>query len=592
MKVNGNPVKNVFFIFVSVVLCSCYFPGDLFAADVQVSAAVNAEKIGIEDVLIYTLSFKGIGNPPQPRLANLSTFRVAQTSRSFRTNIINGSYSQTVEFIYYLQPFQTGALNIPAYSYTHEGKEYKTASFTIHVVKGSVGTAAPRRRSVFDGDDFFSRRQRPRTRQIDVQLRVSVSKRDVVKGEQIMYRILLYTNNNIRSFTPLSQRSFPGFWQEWYPDPKVFRPETGNLAGKRYSIFEIGKAALFPTKSGVLTISAVKFELVMQEDTFSLFSDVKRINRSTPAVKINVAELPAAAEGLPVGDFDFEVRENKKEIDVNDILTLKLRVSGKGNIKTLEVPVYENSSYFKAYPAKVSRDSNFNGGYLSGAVEAEVPVAFKETGLISFPPLEFRYYDPAVARVVTVNSKPFAVNVTGSKENRESAATIPKTEIVKKGEDIDFIKTGDIYDQRDNFYKTGFFKLLAVLFFLLNLLFVLKIVIFDRLISQSSLLKKKKLLNKTINDLRSIREYGGIFPILENYLKEKGGLGRSEINNYSIEGLFEKHGVSGNDIKNFVRIKAESESVRFSPQQKPAKEMRRDLRLLIEILKRIDNKIK
>jgi hypothetical protein len=389
-----------------------------------------------------------------------------------------------------------------------------------------------------------------------------------------------------------SNQSFPGFWQEWYPVPQSIQSADATLGGKNYKVFEIRKAALFPTETGTITIPSVKFELLLREDSFSFFSDTRQIYRSSPELKINVSELPAEAEGLPVGRFNFEVTANKKEIDINDILTLKIKINGRGNIKTLDVPSVESGNYFKIYPAKISRSSNYDENYLSGTVEAEVPVSFKETGLISFPAIELKYYDPDMARVITKTSSPIAVTVTGAKEKEESASTVPMTEIVKKGEDIDFIKTGDIYDQRNKFYKTGLFKVLIIIFFLLNLLLILKILVVDRFISQSELLKKKKLLNKTIGSLRTIREYGEIFPILENYLKRKAGLGLSEINNFNIEALFEKHGVGNNDIKNFVRIKSDSESSRFSPVKKSGKELKQDLKMLIDILKGIDSKLK
>jgi hypothetical protein len=566
----------------------------LFPDEAEVRASVNADKIGLDDVLIYTIILKGILNPTQPDISGLSTFKIAQTSRSFRTEIINGVLSQSVEFVYFLTPNKTGALNIPAFTYEYNGKEYKTQSFTIVVMKGSLGTSQPqRRRSIFD-DDFFgpSRRERRKPREIDVLLKAEVSKRNVVKGEQVIYKVLLYSRNTIESVNMTSNQSFSGFWQEWYPVPQTIRSADGTLNGKNYRVFEVRKAALFPTETGTVTIPSLKFELLLREDSFSIFSDTRRIYRSSPELKINVSELPADAEGLPVGRFNFEVRANKKENDINDILTLKVKINGRGNIKTLDVPSFESGNYFKIYPAKISRSSNYNEDYLSGTLEAEVPVSFKETGLISFPVIELKYYDPDMAQMVTKSSAPIIIIVTGAKEKEENAATVPSTEIVKKGEDIDFIKTGNIYDQRNKFYKTGLFKILFILFFLLNILFILKILVVDRLISQSELLKKKKLLNKTTGNLKSIREYGEIFPILENYLKRKAGLGLAEINNFSIEGLFEKYGVSNNDIKNFVRIKSESEASRFSPVKKSGKELKQDLKVLIDILKRIDSKIK
>ncbi|MFC2155254.1 BatD family protein [Acidobacteriota bacterium] len=581
-------------ILIGMLLLLFSYSGFLLADEVEVRASVNAEKIGLDDVLIYTIVLKGIQNPSQPDISGLSTFKIAQTSRSFRTEIINGVLSQSVEFVFFLTPAKTGALNIPPFNYEYNGRKYKTQPFTIVVVKGSLGTSQPqRRRSIFD-DDFFgpSRRERRQPQEIDVLLKAELSKGNVVKGEQVIYKVLLYSRNTIESVNMTSNQSFSGFWQEWYPVPQTIHSANGTLNGKNYKVFEVRKAALFPTGTGTITIPSIKFELLLREDSFSIFSDTKRIYRSSPEIKINVSELPGDAEGLPVGRFNLEVRANKKEININDILTLKVKINGRGNIKTLDVPSYESGNYYKIYPAKISRSSNYNEDYLSGTVEAEVPVSFKETGLISFPAVELKYYEPDMARVVSKSSAPIIIRVTGTKEKEENAATVPRTEIVKKGEDIDFIKTGNIYDQRNKFYKSGLFKILFILFFLLNLLFILKILIFDRFISQSEILKKKKLLNKTISNLRSIREYGGIFPILENYLKRKAGLGLAEINNFSIENLFEKHGVSNNDIKSFVRIKSESESSRFSPVKKSGKELKQDIKILIDIVKRIDGKIK
>ena len=96
----------------------------------------------------------------------------------------------------------------------------------------------------------------------------------------------------------------------------------------------------------------------------------------------------------------------------------------------------------------------------------------------------------------------------------------------------------------------------------------------------------------TINKMKGVKDYGEIFLVIEYYLKEKVGLGLAEINNFSIGELFEKHGVVNSDIKDFTRIKQESESARFSPMKKTDKDLKQDLKQLIDILKRVDGKIK
>jgi hypothetical protein len=573
--------------------------------NVEFKASINADKIGIDDVLIYTLTFKGVENPTEPPLSDLEDFKVVQTSRSTEFRFVNGVSSHYTNFVYYLMPLKTGTLTIPPAIYKYKGKHFETEPFKVEVVKGSVAPRSPqppRRRfpSIFDDEDDFFRSpfRRTQPQEIDVKLKAEVSKQKAVKGEPITYRILLFTRNRIQSVNMVSNQSFPGFWQEWFPVSSSIDGENRNVDGKIYQVFEIRKAVLFPTQTGSVTIPSLKFEMALVVDAFSLFSDARRIVRSTTEITIQVSDLPQEALGLPVGDFTFNIKADKKEVDINDILTLRLNIRArKGNIKTLEIPEFISTDYYKIYPSKISRDTNFNQNSLSGVVKAEVPVSFKKVGLISFPALEFKYFNPDASIIVTLKSSPFSIHVKGVKEKQETALTIPQTEIIKKGEDIDFIKKGNIYDQEQYYYKTSAFKILLVVFFLLNLFFLLKAFVFDRLIAQSTLLKKKKRLNNALNRLKKVREYSEISPILEEYLKEKAGLGLSEINNHSIEELFSKYRVNDSDIKIFIQLKSESELSRFSPQKAASgkgegKKLRNDLKQLIEILKRIDSRVK
>lgn len=601
--------KRLYFIllaFLAVLIVSV----DSAAQDVEVSAVVSANKIGLDDTLVYTVTLKGINNPTQPDMSGFNDFRITQTSQSTEFRFVNGVSSYYTNFIYYLMPTKTGTLTLPPVTYEFQGKEYKTQTFKVEVVPGSVSPspgqqAQPRPRvpSIFDdSDDFFrSPFRRSQPREIDIQLKAEVSKRKAVKGEPVLYRVLLYARNRVQSVNMVSNQSFPGFWQEWFPVPQTINSERGQLDGKAYQVYEIRKAVLFPTQAGSVSIPPIKFELALVDDAVSIFADARQIFRSTPEITLQVTEPPPQAQGLPVGDFTFEVAPDKKEVDVNDILTLRVKVTArKGNIKTLEIPQFENTDYYKLYPAKISRENSFNENTVSGTAVAEIPVSFKKTGLISFPVLEFKYFNPDAGIVVTHKSSTFSINVVGVKEKQEGGVTLPQGEIIKKGEDIDFIKKGDIYHQEDYYYKTGLFNFLLAIFFIFNLLFLLKLFVFDRYVARHPALLKKRLLNRTINRLNEVKDHGEISPILEDYLKEKAGLGLSEINNYSIEALLSKHHVTDNDIKMFIRIKSASELSRFAPQTVAETAgtadadgaLAHDVKQLIEILKRIDGRIK
>ncbi|MCK5222196.1 MAG: BatD family protein, partial [Candidatus Aminicenantes bacterium] len=281
----------------------------LGSADVEFTASVDAEMIGLEDYLIYTITFKGIQNPVQPDLSGIGDFNVIQTSRSSEFRFINGVSSSYVNFLYYLAPLKEGSLVIPPLKYVHNNNIFKTDGFKIVVVKGNIKKIVPKnnRRSLFDLDEdlspFKSFRSAPQ--EIDVKLRAKISKKLALVGEQLIYRILLYSRNRIESVNLISGQSFPGFWQEWYPVRKSIDGASEVIDGKNYQVYEIRKAALFPSKEGELLIPSVKFELSLSDNSFSFFSTPRKITRSTNSIRISAENLSENSKDLPVGRLNI-----------------------------------------------------------------------------------------------------------------------------------------------------------------------------------------------------------------------------------------------------------------------------------------------
>ncbi|MCK4944112.1 MAG: BatD family protein, partial [Candidatus Aminicenantes bacterium] len=273
-----------------VFILLCFFQV-LLAGDFEFKASVNADKIGIDDVLIYTVTYKGIQDPPQPNISIIKDFRIGQSSRSTEFRFVNGVSSYFTNFEFYLIPLRTGTLTIPPVSYTHQGQQYSTQPFGIEVVKGSKGsTPAPkRRRSVFDEDFFSSPFDRKTRETVDVKMDAWISERNILKGQQVLFKVLLYTRNRIESINLVSNQSFPGFWQEWFPVPRSIDGKTVEKDGKTYQLYEIRKVALFPTSSGSLSIPSLTFELSLVDQTFSFFSSPRKLIKKSPVIIINVS---------------------------------------------------------------------------------------------------------------------------------------------------------------------------------------------------------------------------------------------------------------------------------------------------------------
>jgi hypothetical protein len=72
MKKTGK----IFFNAIGILLLTA--PLFLSAVEAEVTASINADKIGLDDTLIYTLTFKNINNPIQPDLAYWDDFKTLQ----------------------------------------------------------------------------------------------------------------------------------------------------------------------------------------------------------------------------------------------------------------------------------------------------------------------------------------------------------------------------------------------------------------------------------------------------------------------------------------------------------------------------------
>lgn len=568
-------------------------------SDFSVNAEVSAKKIGFEDLLIYTVVLNGEGRAPAPSIGHIKDFRLIQTSNSQSFQFINGAASYQIKYQYYLKPLKRGVLSIPKLKYKYKGKSYTTEGFRIHVVKGSVQqknpSAARSRIDSFFNDGFpSSRRRQAAFKASDVKVKVTVSKKNPVVGEQVICRVKLYTLAHVSRVGLMSSTTFPGFWIEWIEGKKRLDGSREVINGKAYQVYELSKLVLFPSKSGKVEIPPFKYQmLVSTASGFGFIDRPREVVRETKGVTLNVKDLPVSASGLPVGKFRLTLLTYKKAIDINDILTLKYRLSGQGNIKTIDIPQLEKSENYRLYPAKISRSKSLNGNLMSGRITAEIPVSFNKAGKHKLPSLKFRYYDNLKAKVMETTTPPVEVEVTGVKEgeNQAGGVLLVNQDIKKKGEDIKFIVKGEPGDRQSSFYKSALFWWLIFLPFAALAIAALKIYVIDPRLTGSRR-PEKRIFRETLISLKECSEFGEICSILDRYIAVKTGTGNSAINREVIDSIFEKHGVGTQDSRQFIDIRSKSESFRYSGGEFGREEMGKVVDEIVGVVERVNRKIK
>lgn len=589
-------------LLISLGFCFCRL---LLAADVEIRASVNAEEITLDDLLIYTVSFKGITRPDNLDLSDLRGFKIIQQYRGSSFQIINGESSYYINLNYYLKPLRTGTLMIPPVDYEYKGKTYQTRAIEIRVTEGagdSSGGRSPRRRpknplmdrDIFQDKGFFSPRP---PEEIDVQLETELSSRTVMVGEQLLLRVLLRTQNRVASVNLLSNPTFEGFWNEEFPNPSVISGTGRVIDGKSYRIFVIKKVALFPSRSGTVTIPPLEFEIKVVSGGGTLFSEEQRLVRRTGPLSIQVRPLPLTDENVPVGQFEMQVKKPPSEVDISEICTIRISISGNGNIKTAALPEIKGHKGFKVYPAKMSSREDFGEEQVISRVDIEYPLTFLSPGPVSLGTVNFRYFDSRTNRVEQLSENLGTVTVTGSPKPKQRVSTedteeSPQTGIARAGEDISFIRKGDIFNQAGGMYRRGIFLVIMALPFILNLLFLIKRKLYDPLISRSKAVEGRKILNETLQNLQSVRSYQGISPVLEQYFHRKLGLGFASLSNLEIDRRLVERGVREFDINHLIKIKSRSDSARFSGSVGGERKLKNDLDLLYNIIRRIDRHLK
>ena len=314
----------------------------------QFNATVDKTTVGQYDRFQIYFTFDGgdinaLSNFRPPALSGLKVLSGPNQSSSMQ--IINGKVSGTLSFTYIVQPVNIGDVTIPAASIDYSGKTYHSQPLKIKIEKGT-----PQQQKENTGG--YSQEELGK----NVFILAEANKSNVFLGEQITVTYKLYTKLNIASPQITKLPSYEGFWAEEIGPLQNINFEIGMYKGERFRVAKIKQVALFPSKTG--TLSVTPFELNVPvivkkkrtgNDIFdeffndSFFGRTETVEYKTKSntIKVNVEPLPSGAPASfsgAVGDFNFKAELDKNDVVTNESITLRLTIGGSGNIKLLKVP--------------------------------------------------------------------------------------------------------------------------------------------------------------------------------------------------------------------------------------------------------------
>lgn len=517
------------------------------------------------------------------------------TSIQSSSYMINGhtTESNSMTFSYTLMPQKSGTYKLPAVTLKCGGKSIRSNSASIQILPGNGNSSGSQRggsqnqRQQQSGGDVQISQSHVRSG--DVFILATASKKTVYEQEAIVLTYKLYTLANIRSLSG-EMPDLDGFHCQELDNQPQMSLKVERYKGKNYYTGVWRQYVLFPQRSGQLKVPSVDFEAEIQVtnpniDPFDAFFGGQSIAQmvkktiKTPSVDINVKALPTpkpAAFSGAVGHFTVSGSLSPQQITANDAATLRLVISGNGNMKLMKAPQVNFDKDFEIYDPKENNKTRTTSEGNKGNVTFDYVVVPRHGGKYKIDPVEFVYFDPDKGQYRTIKIQSFEIAVAKGKGTQGMSAK-EQEDLRILSSDIHYIKIGDskIEQKTDNFFLTTLYLCCygtsIVAFILLTVLTKRQIkananVIVRRTRGASKAAGRRlKAAGKLLKKQDTNAFFDETLRALMGYAGDKMGINIQDLNKDNLRQAFIQHGVDNALIDRYMDVLAQCEFARFAP---------------------------
>ncbi len=584
------------------------------AQDGTFTTTVNRNRVAMGEQFEITFTLNGSGKNFQPP-AFTDFLVLSGPSQSTSMQIINGAISQSISYSYILQPRTEGKFTIGAASIESGNKKIQSNSITIEVTKGTV---QPKQQPSQSQEDASI------SKQISDNLfvRLSVDKSNIYQGEQITATYKLYTRVNITNYGVSKAPAFTGFWAQEIDLPKNPQFENEVLNGVQYKVATLKKTALFSQQSGTLEIDPMEADFVVQVQTrrrsgdifdqfFNdpFFGNVRNVEHKSKSnsLKINVRPLPPnppPGYSGAVGKFSAEFWLDKNETKTNEPVTLKVKISGRGNLKLIQPLKINFPIDLDIYDPKIADNISLSTNTISGSRTFEYLIIPRRQGNQKISSISFAYFDPDKKEYVSFTSPDFNLIVKKGTEIVSAPVTgLSKEEIKLLGQDIRFIKSESVKFKKpgDPFFGSGLFITLSIapIFLFFGFIFLYKR--YEQNVSDiirfkskraTKIAKKRLATTKHLLSAKKREEfYDELSKALWGYVGDKLGIQLSELSKDTVGLSLKARYVSDESINKILITLDHCEFARFAPTS-DALDMQNIYNDTVDLISTIEEEIK
>ncbi len=593
-------------ILLSTAVCLTLSAGTVSAEDIVVGVTLDRTTIGLDEQALLQVQVSGpVQDLPEPHIPTLPAFEIYSKGRSSNISITNGVVSSSLIYRYLIIPTRPGKFPIDDIAVVYNNKRYKGNSVTLTVLnKGSSVSDNLQDRSVDangESRDYF--------------LEAVVDKKNPYVNEQVTLTLKFYIAVQYYGSPELTEPTTTGFWTEVLGNKA---PYYQNINNRRYRVIE-RKYALFPTQTGELTIGRATIRTTVagrrrrSRDPFGAFSFDDFFGRgvearvSSRAIKIKVKPIPQ--EGRPddfsgtIGRFSIRAEADKRQVEINQPVTVKFQISGTGNIKSVAEPKLPEMDEFRIYRASSTENVSQQNDQLGGTKIFEEVFIPRVPGNLEIPAIRFNYFDPEKGRYRSIATRPIPIKVTAP-EGYSAVNGVPYAgpgiTIDSKARDIRHIRT-----DLGKLEPVGHNPVIDVIFIIVNLVPLLGMITTivvrrhrEKIAADTGRVRARgaaKVAKKRLARARSLARtetveefYVEIYRALTSYFADKLNISPHGLTTESIrQGLIEQ-GAPSDLIESYTGVISRCDYARFAPANITQADIEQTLKESEEVIIKIE----
>ena len=536
------------------------------SAQVKFDATVSKNKLGLNERLRVDFVMNQNGDNFSP--PDFENFQIiGGPNQSISTKYVNGERSFSKTYSYFLKPLRKGSLRIKQASIEIDGEEYKSLPIEV-IITDSVDQPSDSVTQYYNDED--------------IELRALISKTSPYVNEPITIVYKLYYKAPIR-VSNAQETETPKYKDFWNQDIKIpqLKIQSEIYKGQNYNVVEWKKVVLYPQKSGLLEISPLSINLMLdvptdKRDFFgNIIIDQTSQFISTGTRRINVKQLPL--NNMPssftgaVGEFEFDVILDKSSLRATESFQAELKVKGRGNLKLFDLPDLLVPGSMELFEPQREESINTNLSGMNGSVTKLFTVIPRFQGSFPIEQVEFSYFDPKLEKYKILKSPRLTIDVYDGPTI--SNPSVNNTNTISPNDSFRFIKinTKLMKINNDEFFESEIFYILISSPFAMVIAFVM-LTAYKRK-RKSSFTETQRVQHKEIDKMittakESLNDKNVFYDLIEKAVYKtlllKFSLNIDNLNKEKIKSTLRVKGIDEKNISKIIQLIENCENAKYS----------------------------